>query len=203
MALIKCDECGRQISDQSVFCPGCGYPTSKQSALREAPEETPEAPAPVETIPAPPEPAPVPEPTPVESPETPADPEEMNRRNERAKMWLHITVFAVVIAIVAICFYIGGKGNSESAEAVAADSIESVDATTEVEAEMAADSLVEAPPTSKPAQVEAPAEQAAPKPAEKKPAGDPALLDMRPLPDEPDEPAPVSEPAPAPVPEAE
>ena len=27
MALIKCDECGREISDKSIFCPGCGYPT--------------------------------------------------------------------------------------------------------------------------------------------------------------------------------
>ena len=27
MALIKCDECGRQISDRSQFCPGCGFPT--------------------------------------------------------------------------------------------------------------------------------------------------------------------------------
>ncbi len=27
MALIKCDECGREISDRSAFCPGCGYPT--------------------------------------------------------------------------------------------------------------------------------------------------------------------------------
>ncbi len=27
MALITCDECGRQISDKSVACPHCGYPT--------------------------------------------------------------------------------------------------------------------------------------------------------------------------------
>ena len=27
MSLIKCDECGRQISDRSLFCPNCGHPT--------------------------------------------------------------------------------------------------------------------------------------------------------------------------------
>lgn len=27
MALIKCDECGHRISDHSLFCPNCGYPT--------------------------------------------------------------------------------------------------------------------------------------------------------------------------------
>lgn len=26
MALIKCPECGRQISDKAVACPGCGFP---------------------------------------------------------------------------------------------------------------------------------------------------------------------------------
>lgn len=25
MALIKCPECGKEISDQADFCPNCGY----------------------------------------------------------------------------------------------------------------------------------------------------------------------------------
>ena len=28
MALIKCDECGREISDRAAACPGCGAPIS-------------------------------------------------------------------------------------------------------------------------------------------------------------------------------
>lgn len=28
MALIKCAECGKEISDQAVACPGCGAPVS-------------------------------------------------------------------------------------------------------------------------------------------------------------------------------
>ncbi len=27
MALIKCPECGKEISDRSEGCPNCGYPT--------------------------------------------------------------------------------------------------------------------------------------------------------------------------------
>lgn len=26
MALIRCPECGREISDKAAACPGCGYP---------------------------------------------------------------------------------------------------------------------------------------------------------------------------------
>lgn len=30
MALIKCPECGKQVSDKAEFCPNCGYPISKK-----------------------------------------------------------------------------------------------------------------------------------------------------------------------------
>ncbi|MEQ1934886.1 MAG: hypothetical protein ABL962_13585 [Fimbriimonadaceae bacterium] len=29
MALLKCGECGKEISDQAASCPGCGAPTTK------------------------------------------------------------------------------------------------------------------------------------------------------------------------------
>jgi len=29
MGLIKCPECGRQVSDQAAACPQCGYPIRK------------------------------------------------------------------------------------------------------------------------------------------------------------------------------
>lgn len=52
MALIKCDECGRMISDKSVFCPGCGYPThlnsqfpgNQEAEPQEKADETPQPP---------------------------------------------------------------------------------------------------------------------------------------------------------------
>lgn len=30
MALIKCPECGKTISNDAVFCPFCGYPLAKK-----------------------------------------------------------------------------------------------------------------------------------------------------------------------------
>ena len=32
MALIKCPECGKEISDKSTFCNGCGYPISSKNS---------------------------------------------------------------------------------------------------------------------------------------------------------------------------
>lgn len=29
MALIKCEECGKNISDKATTCPSCGHPTNK------------------------------------------------------------------------------------------------------------------------------------------------------------------------------
>ncbi|MBQ9270191.1 MAG: zinc ribbon domain-containing protein [Oscillospiraceae bacterium] len=37
MALIRCPECNREISDQAAACPGCGYPL-----IRTSPDETEE-----------------------------------------------------------------------------------------------------------------------------------------------------------------
>ena len=33
MALIKCPECGRQVSDRAATCPECGYPISSSKEL--------------------------------------------------------------------------------------------------------------------------------------------------------------------------
>lgn len=38
MALIRCPECNREISDKATACPGCGYPlnsTSQETAEKE------------------------------------------------------------------------------------------------------------------------------------------------------------------------
>ena len=34
MALIRCPECGREVSSQAPACPGCGYPLLAQDAGR-------------------------------------------------------------------------------------------------------------------------------------------------------------------------
>ena len=33
MSLIKCPECGREVSDKSTACPGCGCPINKQDYI--------------------------------------------------------------------------------------------------------------------------------------------------------------------------
>lgn len=38
MALIKCPECGKQISDQAESCPNCGYPIHGSKDLKEVVE---------------------------------------------------------------------------------------------------------------------------------------------------------------------
>lgn len=35
MALIKCPECGKEISDASAACIHCGYPLNKNSGIQE------------------------------------------------------------------------------------------------------------------------------------------------------------------------
>lgn len=39
MSLIKCPECGREISDKAVSCPGCGYPFAEFTSLEKRREE--------------------------------------------------------------------------------------------------------------------------------------------------------------------
>ncbi len=42
MALVKCTECGREISDQALSCPGCGAPLSAATSREVAPATPPE-----------------------------------------------------------------------------------------------------------------------------------------------------------------
>ena len=46
MSLIKCPECGREISDKAVACPGCGCPSSEWRTPAPAPVPRPVAQAP-------------------------------------------------------------------------------------------------------------------------------------------------------------
>lgn len=93
MALIKCDECGREISSKSLFCPGCGYPTHLNSALGGAVPEPeavkqireqmaaaePAQPAEPETPQPQPEPQPQPQPAPAPIPEPAPAPQEQEQ----------------------------------------------------------------------------------------------------------------------------
>lgn len=40
MALTTCPECGKEVSDQAVACPACGYPIHKPSATEKPATQT-------------------------------------------------------------------------------------------------------------------------------------------------------------------
>ena len=44
MSLIKCPECGREISDKAVACPGCGCPSSEWRPVAQIPVPWPVSP---------------------------------------------------------------------------------------------------------------------------------------------------------------
>ena len=39
MAIIKCPECGKEISDKATSCPNCGFPLIKGQPEKEKPKE--------------------------------------------------------------------------------------------------------------------------------------------------------------------
>ena len=41
MALVTCSECGKQISDRAVACPGCGAPATRTMPATSAPPPSP------------------------------------------------------------------------------------------------------------------------------------------------------------------
>jgi len=40
MALIKCTECGKEVSDKAAACPGCGAPPPLRSLVPDQPGST-------------------------------------------------------------------------------------------------------------------------------------------------------------------
>ena len=103
MALIKCDECGQQVSDRSLFCPHCGYPTHLNKAFR---GEEPETFKKLESLLSEKE-----EQQPISpiSPISPIDDDDARiRRNERAKLIVFIGVFAVLLAAILFAAAVAG-----------------------------------------------------------------------------------------------
>lgn len=96
MALIKCPECGKEVSDKAISCPNCGCPIASSDNLKAnvAPTETPQA----ETTPT--------ETTPTEQP----------KQNKKGKGCGYgcLVAIALYIVISAVCVVIGltnPKGN--------------------------------------------------------------------------------------------
>lgn len=98
MSLIKCDDCGSDISDSSLFCPHCGRPTHLNKAYPR-PGEVPEAYTKLaEAIKEEPKVANVAKTATVAADDD--DAERARRRNERLKVALFLAVFVVILGLV-------------------------------------------------------------------------------------------------------
>lgn len=147
MSLIKCDDCGSDISDSSLFCPHCGRPTHLNKAYPH-PGEVPEAYTKLaEAIKEEPKVANV-----AKTATVAADDgaERARRRNERLKVVLFLAVFVVILGLVLWVYFFMPRPEQED---------ELLEATEEIT--IVEDSASTATPDTAPA---APAAPATPKP---------------------------------------
>lgn len=220
MSLIKCEECGNKISDRSLFCPHCGFPTHLNAAhpTGKAPEEFEQiekavkaavksagvSAEPVETPkqkpadPKPEEPRPAAEektetPRPAETPEVEAvveaeeeeiDLEERHRRNERAKIWMFIGVFLVLLGVVIYIFM------TAPADTAAEDDAEMIESAETAVVDSAATDSLDAADSTAPVAAQTVTPAVAPAVA---PAAAPAAPAAKPAPRAVREPAPAAE----------
>lgn len=158
MSLIKCDDCGSDISDSSLFCPHCGRPTHLNKAYPR-PGEVPEAYTKLaEAIKEEPKVANVAKTATVADDDD--DAERARRRNERLKVALFLAVFVVILGLVLWVYFFMPRPEQED---------ELLEATEEIT--IVEDSASAATPDTAPA---APAVPAAAKPGAIAPKAAPA-----------------------------
>ncbi len=158
MSLIKCDDCGSDISDSSLFCPHCGRPTHLNKAYPH-PGEVPEAYTKLaEAIKEEPKVANVAK-TATVAADDDGD-ERARRRNERLKVALFLAVFVVILGLVLWVYFFMPRPEQED---------ELLEATEEIT--IVEDSASAATPDTAPA---APAAPTPPKPAAIAPKAAPA-----------------------------
>lgn len=158
MSLIKCDDCGSDISDSSLFCPHCGRPTHLNKAYPR-PREVPEAYTKLaEAIKEEPKVANVAKTATVAADDD--DAERARRRNERLKVVLFLAVFVVILGLVLWVYFFMPRPEQED---------ELLEATEEIT--IVEDSASAATPDTAPA---APAVPAAAKPGAIAPKAAPA-----------------------------
>lgn len=158
MSLIKCDDCGSDISDSSLFCPHCGRPTHLNKAYPR-PGEVPKAYTKLaEAIKEEPKVATVAKTATVAADDDGA--ERARRRNERLKVILFLAVFVVILGLVLWVYFFMPRPEQED---------ELLEATEEIT--IVEDSASAATPDTAPA---APAVPATPKPGAIAPKAAPA-----------------------------
>lgn len=151
MSLIKCDDCGSDISDSSLFCPHCGRPTHLNKAYPH-PGEVPKAYTKLaDAIKEEPKVANVAKTVTVAADDDGA--ERARRRNERLKVVLFLAVFVVILGLVLWVYFFMPRPEQED------ELLEATEEITVVE-----DSASAATPDTAPAAPAAPAAPTTPKP---------------------------------------
>lgn len=179
MSLIKCDDCGSDISDSSLFCPHCGRPTHLNKAYPR-PGEVPEAYTKLAEA--------------VGSKKDVSDASDVSdatdvdedgaerarRRNERLKVALFLTVFVVILGLVLWVYFFMPRPEQEDELLEATEEITIVEDSASAATPDTAPAAPAAPTTPKPgiiAPKAAPA--AAPAPKAERAAGEVTMKSLQ------------------------
>lgn len=173
MSLIKCDDCGSDISDSSLFCPHCGRPTHLNKAYPR-PGEVPEAYTKLAEA--------------VGSKKDVSDAtdvdedgaERARRRNERLKVALFLAVFVVILGLVLWVYFFMPRPEQEDELLEATEEITIVEDSASAATPDTAPAAPAAPTTPKPgiiAPKAAPA--AAPAPKAERAAGEVTMKSLQ------------------------
>lgn len=171
MSLIKCDDCGSDISDSSLFCPHCGRPTHLNKAYPR-PGEVPEAYTKLaEAIKEEPKVANVAKTATVAADDD--DAERARRRNERLKVALFLAVFVVILGLVLWVYFFMPRPEQEDELLEATEEITIVEDSASAATPDTAPAAPVVPAAAKPAAIAPKATQAAaPAPKAERAAGE-------------------------------
>lgn len=169
MSLIKCDDCGSDISDSSLFCPHCGRPTHLNKAYPH-PGEIPEAYKKMaEAVGSKKNVSDVSDTTDVDEDGA----ERARRRNERLKVALFLAVFVVILCLVLWVYFFMPRPEQEDELLEATEEITIVEDSASAATPDTAPAAPVVPAAAKPAAIAPKATQAAaPAPKAERAAGE-------------------------------
>lgn len=179
MSLIKCDDCGSDISDSSLFCPHCGRPTHLNKAYPR-PGEVPEAYTKLAEA--------------VGSKKDVSDASDVSdatdvdedgaerarRRNERLKVVLFLAVFVVILGLVLWVYFFMPRPEQEDELLEATEEITIVEDSASAATPDTAPAAPVVPAAAKPAAIAPKATQAAaPAPKAERAAGEVTMKSLQ------------------------
>ena len=169
MSLIKCDDCGSDISDSSLFCPHCGRPTHLNKAYPR-PGEIPEAYKKMaEVVGSKKNVSDVSDTTDVDEDGA----ERARHRNERLKVILFLAVFVVILGLVLWVYFFMPRPEQEDELLEATEEITIVEDSASAATPDTAPAAPVVPAAAKPAAIAPKATQAAaPAPKAERAAGE-------------------------------